>query len=372
MKFVVAPDSYKGNLRSARVGEIVREAILREMPEATVETFPMGDGGEGTVEALTLATGGETRHCDVCGPLGGCVRAAYGILPDGTVAAEMASASGIELLPEDALDPMAATTYGTGELLRRILEEGARRIVLGIGGSATVDGGVGMLQALGFRFLDDAGERILERGGAALRRIASVDDSGAMPELKSARLLVACDVVNPLTGPAGAARVFGPQKGATPEMVERLDAGLRRLREAAGAEERPGDGAAGGLGYALRVFCGAEMRSGARLVAETAGVDRALIDADWLIVGEGRTDEQTASGKLCAVLAEMARERGVRTLLLSGALRGTMESFFDTFDLAHSISSGEGSLPEAMAKAPENLAFAVRNVVRALRYGEKD
>jgi len=362
VKIVVAPDSFKGNMRSARVCEIIRAAVLAELPDAEVRCLPMADGGEGTVDAVVAATGGTFGSAEVCGPFGDPVEAHYGLLPDGTAVMEMASASGIELVPPERLDPMEATTYGTGQLLRHLVDSGHRSIVMGIGGSATVDGGTGMAQALGFRFLDAGGRAIGERGGGILRRIAAVERIGL-----DAAIRVACDVTNPLTGPNGAAAVFGPQKGATPEMVGLLDEGLANLCRVAGVAGAPGDGAAGGLGYGLRAFCRAEILPGAALIAETVGLPGALEGADLLVTGEGRTDAQTASGKLCAVLAEMARLRGVETLLLSGALHGTLEPFLERFDYAFSISSGHGSLAECIAHAPGDLAFTVRNAVRLLR-----
>ena len=366
MKTVVAPDSFKGNMRSATVCEIIKDAILREMPDAEVLTFPMADGGEGTVDAVVAATGGTVESLAVCGPLGESVAAEYGLLPDGTAIMEMAAASGIELVPHEQLNPLEATTYGTGEILRHLLECGHESIVMGIGGSATVDGGVGMAQALGFRFLDKGGVEITERGGAILSNIHAVDVSAVCPQLAAANIRVACDVINPLTGPNGAARIFGPQKGATPEMVKQLDAGLGNLRTVLGVHEAPGDGAAGGLGYGLRAFCRADIVPGAQLIAETVGLPEALEGADLLITGEGRTDGQTASGKLCSVLAGMASEHGAKTLLLSGALQGNLDAFLESFDYAFSISAGHTSLAECIAHAPEDLAFTVRNVFRLM------
>lgn len=362
MKIVVAPDSYKGNMRSSRICEIIRSAWLEEWPETDVSTYPMADGGEGTVDAVVAATGGTLHSLEVCGPLGDPVDAQYGLLPDGTAIMEMASASGIELVSANALNPMEATTYGTGQLLRHLMETGHRSIVMGIGGSATVDGGTGMAQALGFRFYDAAGKEIIGRGGRILSQIARIE-----PAEFNARIRVACDVNNPLTGSNGAAAVFGPQKGATPEMVEELDAGLANLQRVAGTKGFPGDGAAGGLGYGLRAFCGAEIMSGATLIAETVGLPAALEGADLLITGEGRTDGQTASGKLCSVLAGMARERGVKSMLVSGALHGPLDPFLDVFDFAFSISAGHVSLVSCIEHAPEDLRFTIRNAARMIR-----
>lgn len=361
MKIVVAPDSYKGNMRSATVCNIIKEAILLELPDAEVLTFPMADGGEGTVESVVAATGGVFRIVEVFGPLGDPIEAQYGLLPDGTAIMEMAAASGIELVAEDRLNPMLATTYGTGQIVKHLLQEGYTSIVMGIGGSATVDGGIGMARALGYRFLD-----VNEDETHELMQICSIDASNRFPGLKNASIRVASDVTNPLIGPNGAATVFGPQKGATPDMVKELDAGLANLWKLAGVEGAPGDGAAGGLGYGLRAFCNAQIVSGAKLIAETVGLPAALESADLLVTGEGRTDGQTASGKLCSVLAEMAREKRVKTLLLSGALQGELDAFLHAFDYAFSISTGHTSLESCISHAPEDLAFTVKNVMRIL------
>ncbi len=366
MKIVIAPDSFKGNMRSARICEIIQSVISTEIPNADILTFPMADGGEGTVEAVVAATQGTFQTLKVCGPLGDRVAAQYGLLPDGSAITEMASASGIEQVQADQLNPMKATTYGTGELVRHLLEEGHTSIVMGIGGSATVDGGTGLAQALGYRLLDSNGNEITGRGGRILSKIHSIDSSNRIPGLEHIQLRVACDVTNPLTGPNGAAAIFGPQKGATPDMVKLLDSGLANLRQATGMKDAPGDGAAGGLGYGLRAFCKAAIVPGAALIAETIGLSSALEGADLLITGEGRTDGQTASGKLCAVLAKMARDTGAKSLLLSGALQGELNPFLNTFDYAFSISSGHTSLEECIAHAPADLAFVVRNIMRML------
>lgn len=369
MKIVIAPDSYKGNMRSSQICDLIKNAVLCEMPDAEVLTFPMADGGEGTVDAVVAATGGGIESLEVSGPFGAPVVAKYGILPNGTAVMEMASASGIELIDAGQLNPMEASTFGTGELMRHVLEGGYRSFVMGIGGSATVDGGVGMAQALGFRFYDADGKEIVERGGKVLLMIDHVDASGVIPALHDSQIRVACDVTNPLTGPNGAAKIFGPQKGATPEMIPCLDAGLDNLQKIAGITGASGDGAAGGLGYGLRAFCGAEIVSGADLIAETVGLSAALAGADLLITGEGRTDEQTASGKLCSVLATLARKQGAKTLLVSGALHGQLASFQNIFDYAFSISSGHSSLEANLEHAPENLTFLIRNVMRLLKTG---
>jgi glycerate kinase len=289
---------------------------------------------------------------------------------------EMASASGIELVPTDQLNPMKATTFGTGELMRTAITGGVRDIILGVGGSATVDGGTGMAQALGYRLLDREGNEC-GRGGQALSTVVSINREGVLPELAQCRIRVACDVTNPLLGERGAARVFGPQKGATPEMVELLDSGLASLADVWMREgliedvECAGDGAAGGLGAGLRAFCHAEMLSGADVVAEITGFDDEIRDADVFITGEGRTDDQTASGKLCAVLAAKARQAGAKTILISGALHGDLGELERLFDALFAAVRDVGSVDEAIASGRENLTLAARNVGRALAIGRR-
>ena len=375
MKIVVAADSFKGSMRSDEAGSIIAEALLESLGDAEIMVIPVADGGEGTTEAVVRATGGEIKEVIVTGPLGVLATAFYGLLPDGqTAIMEMASASGLELVPTDRLNPMKATTYGTGELIRAAVEEGVRDIILGIGGSATVDGGTGMAQALGFRLLAADGSEC-GRGGEALATIATIETDGFMPALADCRIRVACDVTNPLLGERGAARVFGPQKGATPEMVERLENGLASLAEVwfrAGLLEgvdSPGDGAAGGLGAGLRAFCNAEMSSGADLVANITGFDEEIRDADILVTGEGRTDEQTAGGKLCAVLAAKAKQVGARTILISGALHGDLENLSGLFDAVFAAVQDVSSLDEAIERGPENLSSVARNVGRVLAFG---
>jgi glycerate kinase len=377
MKIVVATDSFKGCMRSDEAGSIIAEALGESLRDAEIKVIPVADGGEGTTDAVVRATGGELREVDVTGPLGEPAKAFFGVLPDGATAVmEMASASGIELVPTDQLNPMKATTFGTGELMRTAITGGVRDIILGVGGSATVDGGTGMAQALGYRLLDREGNEC-GRGGQALSTVVSINREGVLPELAQCRIRVACDVTNPLLGERGAARVFGPQKGATPEMVELLDSGLASLADVWMREgliedvECAGDGAAGGLGAGLRAFCHAEMLSGADVVAEITGFDDEIRDADVFITGEGRTDDQTASGKLCAVLAAKARQAGAKTILISGALHGDLGELERLFDALFAAVRDVGSVDEAIASGRENLTLAARNVGRALAIGRR-
>jgi glycerate kinase len=362
-------------MRSDEAGSIIAEAFRGCLPGAAIKVIPIADGGEGTTDAVVRATGGETRKVAVTGPLGEPVTAGYGLLPGGdTAVMEMASASGMELIERDRLDPMKATTYGTGELMRTAIEAGVCQIILGIGGSATVDGGTGMAQAFGYRLLDIEGNEC-GRGGEALQTIAKIESDGVLPALRESRIRVACDVTNPLLGERGAARVFGPQKGATPEMVELLEEGLAGL---AGVWQRqgfldgvesPGDGAAGGLGAGLRAFCRAEILSGADLIAEITGFDDEISDADVLVTGEGRTDQQTAGGKLCAVLASKAKNAGAKTILISGTLEGNLVGLSGLFDELVAADENVNSIEEAIEKSRENLFRTAINVGRILAKG---
>ena len=369
MKIVLAPDSFKGNMRSPQVCAELAAGVLAALPGAEIVSVPMADGGEGTTDSVAAATGAELHEVTVHGPLGRPVQAQFALLPDRAAVAEMAAASGIELLSGDELNPLRTSTLGTGEQLRAMLDMGARRIVLGIGGSATVDGGAGMAQGLGYRLLDAAGID-LEPGAAALSGLATIDASGAHPRLRECAIQVACDVTNPLLGETGAVAVFGPQKGATPDMLPLLERSLARLGEVwqrqgmVGSTDEPGDGAAGGLGAGLRAFCGAELVSGARLVADAVGLREALRGADLVITGEGCSDRSTAFGKLPAVVAELAREEGVPAVLVSGGLRGDTTELEKVFAGVFAICSDAMPLAAAMERAAGDLQRTARNVAR--------
>lgn len=375
MKVVIAPDSYKGSLRSTDVCDLMAAAFARELPEAELSCVPMGDGGEGTLAAVVSATGAELRSVRVRDPLGRPIMAHYAVLAGlRRVFIEMAAASGIELLQEHELNPLWTSSYGTGQLLRAAMDAGAEEMVIGIGGSATVDGGAGILQALGCRLLDGEG-RELPAGGATLARVADIDTGGCERRLRALRLKIACDVTNPLTGPNGAARVFGPQKGATPAMVAELEAALAHWAAVLQAHglvsdsDRPGDGAAGGVGFLLRAFAGAEMCSGARLVAELVGLPEHLRHADLLITGEGRTDQQTLQGKLPYVMATMAQAEGVPCVLVSGAIDCDQELLQPTFAACFSTVPAVVPLPEVLRQARRSLYDCSRSVAALLRLG---
>lgn len=377
-RVLVAPDSFKGSLSSVAAAEAIRSGIRNALPEAQVTIVPMADGGEGTVDAVLAAVGGERIAVTVVGPLGEPVEATYGLLPDGkTAVIEMAAASGLPLVPAGARDPLNATTFGTGQLLRDALERGARRIMVGLGGSATNDGGMGMAQALGVRFLDAQGQEIAGYGcGRLLAEIAAIDTEGVDPRLAEAEVTVLSDVTNPLCGPDGASAVYGPQKGADPEQVKRLDSGLALYAERIAAHNGrlvanvPGAGAAGGLGAGLLAFCRAELRPGIRAIMELAEFEQAAAGADLVFTGEGRTDGQTAFGKVPAGIAEAAGRAGVPVVCLSGGLSEGAEALYDRGIAAlFSIANRPMTLEEAMRDAGTLLAEAAENIVRLYRAG---
>jgi glycerate kinase len=378
MRIVIAPDSFKGSASALEVARAMERGVRAVFPEADVVAIPIADGGEGTVEALVAATGGRIEARTVRGPLGDPVSARWGVLGDApTAVIETAAASGLPLLLPERRDPRVTTTYGTGELVRAALDAGLRTIVLGLGGSATNDGGAGLLRALGVRFLD-AGGRDLPDGGAALARLAAIDPSGLDPRLAACTLLVACDVDNPLTGPRGASAVFGPQKGATPDAVRELDAALARYAEVARAvtgrdvAETPGAGAAGGLGAGLLFFTPARLRPGVELVLAATRFAEALEGAALVITGEGRTDAQTAMGKAPAGVAAAARANGVPVVCLSGSLGDGWEAVLDAgIDAVACIARGPLSLEESMRRAPELAEEAAARVCRMVKVGKR-
>ncbi|KMN35792.1 glycerate kinase [Chromobacterium sp. LK1] len=377
MKIVIAPDSYKESLSALHVAQAIEDGFREIFPAARYCKLPMADGGEGTVQAMLDALGGQWREALVRGPLGEAVSARYGLTVDGVAVIEMAAASGLALVPTARRNPLLTGSHGTGELIRAALDAGARRFVLGIGGSATNDGGAGMLQALGARLLDADG-RELPPGGAALARLARLDLSGLEPRLAGCRIDVACDVDNPLTGPRGASAVFGPQKGATPAMVAELDAALAhfaaRLEHEAGVAvtEVAGAGAAGGMGAALLACLGGQLRSGSAIVAEAVGLDASLADADLAVTGEGRIDGQSVQGKTPIGVARVARRYGVPVLAIGGCLgAGSELTHAHGLDAVFAAVSRPCSVEQALAEAGDNVRRAARNAAAALALGMK-
>ena len=325
MKVIVAPNSFKGSLSASQAAAAIAQGVRQALPDADVVEIPVADGGEGTVEALVSARQGTYREVKVEGPLGDPVRASYGLIDEGrTAVVELASASGLTLIPSERRDPRQASTYGFGQLLEAARRQGLASIIAGIGGSATNDGGAGMAQALGYRLLD-AGGRDLPRGGAALAQLDRIDPSGFDPGWRSVSVMVACDVTNPLTGPHGASYVYGPQKGAGPDAVRELDQALSHFAEVIEHDlgrqvaDIPGAGAAGGAGAGLVAFLDARLVRGAPLVVDASGFDQALQGAGLVITGEGRVDGQTAFGKAPGEVARRAKAAGIQTLLLAGS-----------------------------------------------------
>lgn len=372
MKVVIAPDSYKGALRAEAVAQALAEGWSSVFPGDELCCIPLSDGGEGMASALAAACGGKIIRIPACDALMRPVET-KAVMLGNTAILESAEANGIERLKRSELDPLAATTYGVGVMIKALLDRGCRDFVIGIGGSATVDGGAGMLQALGMEYFDIRNKMLpIGCGGGDLRHIHRVETGRFDPRLSECRIKVACDVTNGLCGRNGSAAVFGPQKGATPEMVQSLDENLAHWAGLFGSSgSSAGDGAAGGLGFALREILHGELVSGADLVMEYSGFESVVKNADLVITGEGCSDEQTAYGKLCSRVAEKAAKYGVPTLLVSGALRGDTAALEKVFCGCFSISPGAISLDEAIAGTQKNLIFTGANIARLVHISEK-
>ena len=383
MKVVIAIDSFKGSLSSVEAGNAAAEGVRRVFPDATCAVRPLADGGEGTVDALVAGLGGELKSVTVTGPAGKPTVANYGLLPGGVAVMEMAQAAGITLVSGAEKNPLRTTTYGVGEMILDAARNGAKTFVIGIGGSATNDGGAGMLQALGYKLLDAAGNDI-PRGGAGLAKLAKIEFPSTFnlqPSTFSFR--IACDVTNPLCGPNGASAVFGPQKGATPEMVAALDAALAHFAEIESSHRcltfnlQPstfasfaGAGAAGGLGFAFRAFLGAELVPGVDLILGETRLEDFVRDADIVITGEGRLDGQTVMGKAPIGVARLAKKYGKRVLAFSGCVGGGVEAVNAAgIDAYFPILRKITTLDEALDKgnAAANLAATVEQVFRIMK-----
>ncbi len=377
MRLVIAPNAFKGSLSALEAADAIGEGVRAAAPDADLVLVPIADGGDGTVDALVAATHGERRTLRVRGPLGDPVDAHYGMVDGGSTAVvEMARAAGLALVPSEKRDPRVTTTYGVGELLQHAFDEGARHFIVGIGGSATNDGGAGMAQALGYHLLDENGHE-LPPGGLALKRLARIHTGGVHANWKEAQVEVACDVTNPLTGPSGASAVYGPQKGATPEMVAELDAALRRHAEVirrdlgVDVEQLPGAGAAGGLGAGLVAFTRARLGPGAEMVMEALKLDDKLKGADLVITGEGRLDSQTARfGKGPAAVARHARNAGIPVIAIGGSVADETELRL-LFDGLEATVVGPSSLDEAIAQARPLLVRAATRLTRLVLTGRR-
>ena len=367
MKVAIAIDSFKGSLSSVEAGNAAADGIRRAFPDAECVVRPLADGGEGTVDALVAGMGGELREVEVTGPAGKPTKAKYGLLPGGTAVMEMAQASGITLVSGAEKNPLFTTTCGVGEMILDAIGRGAAKFIVGIGGSATNDAGAGMLQALGWRLLDAEG-RELPRGGAALAKLARIEPPRSLPQVA---FRVACDVTNPLCGANGASAVFGPQKGATPDMVAALDAALAHFADVAGGDAAaPGAGAAGGLGYAFKTFLGAELTPGVDLILEETRLEADVADADFVVTGEGRLDGQTVMGKAPIGVARLAKRHGKPVVAFAGCLGDGVEAVNDAgIDAFFPILRKVVTLDEALAAsaAAANLAATAEQAFRLLR-----
>ncbi|EIV6181948.1 glycerate kinase [Klebsiella aerogenes] len=378
MKIVIAPDSYKESLSALDVATAIETGFREIYPHAEYVKVPVADGGEGTVEAMVAATQGHIVQVSVTGPLGEPVNAFYGLSGDMRCAyIEMAAASGLESVPPTRRNPLLTTSWGTGELIRHALDAGVSQIIIGIGGSATNDGGAGMAQALGAKLLS-AGQQQIAPGGGALETLARIDLSELDPRLADCRIDVACDVTNPLTGPQGASAVFGPQKGATAAMIERLDRGLQHFAQIIDRDldidvlSLEGGGAAGGMGAALYAFCGANLRPGIEIVTDALGLADLVADADLVITGEGRIDSQTIHGKVPVGVAKVAKRFNVPVIGIAGSLTADVGVVHQHgLDAVFSVLYSVCTLDEALANAAANVRMTARNVAAVLQMGGK-
>ncbi|ALC92338.1 glycerate kinase [Bacillus sp. FJAT-18017] len=374
--FLLAPDSFKESMTAKEVCEAMEIGIKRAIPDAECIYVPMADGGEGTVQSLVDATGGTLIQKEVTGPLGTPVTAQYGILGDGrTGVIEMASASGIHYVTKETKNPMITTTFGTGELIRACIEQGITEIILGIGGSATNDGGTGMAAALGFKFLDKEGNE-LPLGGGYLGDLETIDSSNVIPELKNIKILVASDVTNPLCGERGASAVFGPQKGATTEMVQLLDNNLRHyakiVKEQIGVDmvDVPGAGGAGGLGGGLLAFTNSTMKKGIEIVIEYTNLKEKLQDVDYCFTGEGGIDFQTKFGKAPFGVAQAAKSvnSDIKVIALAGYIGQDVETLYNEgFDAIFGIVPGAADIETLLAEGQANVARTSESIARLLK-----
>lgn len=371
MKAVIAIDSFKGSMTSIEAGQAAAEGIRRVFPNADICVLPVADGGEGTVDALVTGMHGQKQTVTVSDPLGRPVCAEYGILPDGTAVIEMAAAAGLPLLKQVERNPMKTTTYGVGQLIKDAVGKGCRQFVIGIGGSATNDGGMGMLQALGFEFTDDKGQPV-GSGAEGLKNLSAISDAHALAELSECSFSVACDVTNPLCGPKGCSAVYGPQKGADETAVEMMDKWLeaysrlvQRIRPEANPEA-PGAGAAGGIGFAFSSFLNGQLQGGIDLVLDKIGLEQAVKSADIVLTGEGRLDSQTVMGKAPAGVAKAAKRYGKTVLAFAGMATPEARVCNEHIDAYFPILRRVCTLEEAMEpeNAKSNMTETVEQVFR--------
>lgn len=371
MKILVAPDSFKSSLFASQVAVAMEEGIRAVLPQVQVTRLPLSDGGEGLVDALVSASGGEFVTEEVTDPLGRPVSSYWGLMGDKkTAVIEMAAASGLPLLDENERNPMVTTTYGTGQLIKAALDRGCRKLIIGIGGSATNDGGGGMAQALGASLVDEEG-RELPFGGGYLHKLRKIDLSGMDSRLKNTRIRVACDVNNPLTGSRGASSVYGPQKGATPDMVEKLDRALKHYAQVIyrdlgiDVENVPGSGAAGGLGAGLMAFLNGELTPGIELVMEAVGLEKELKNCSLILTGEGELDAQSIYGKVPVGVARAAKKENVPVVVLAGSVAEDLEMIHrEGITACFSIINQPMTLEDAMQKTADLVKTAAEEVIR--------
>ncbi|HBZ7348847.1 TPA: glycerate 2-kinase [Klebsiella variicola subsp. variicola] len=376
MKIVIAPDSYKESLSAAEVAQAIEKGFREIFPDAQYVSMPVADGGEGTVEAMIAATQGTEHSAWVTGPLGEKVEACWGMSGDGVTAfIEMATASGLGLVPPEKRNPLITTSRGTGELILQALEHGAKRIIIGIGGSATNDGGAGMMQALGARLCDAEGQEI-GHGGGSLSRLSRIDLSAIDPRLRDRMIHVACDVTNPLVGERGASRIFGPQKGATEAMIVELDRNLAHFADVIKASLQvdvkpiPGAGAAGGMGAALMAFLNAELRSGIEIVTEALKLEEQIHDCSLVVTGEGRIDSQSIHGKVPVGIARVAKKYRKPVIGIAGSLTHDVGVVHHHgIDAVFSVLTTVSTLEEAFRGAFDNIYRASRNIAATLQVG---
>lgn len=375
MNVLIAIDSFKGSLSSSEAGSAVKDAVFKADKNSSVTVIPLADGGEGTVDALSKSLNGDIIEITVTGPLGQPVKAKYCLLDDKTAIIEMAEASGITLLPEEKCNPLHTTTYGVGEIIKDAIARGSRNFIIGIGGSATNDGGTGMLSALGFNFTDKNGNKI-PFGALGLSELTEISCDDVIPELRNCRFRIACDVTNPLCGENGCSKIFGPQKGATPEMIEDMDIWLnnysklcKRISDKANPDF-PGSGAAGGLGFAFLTFTDSVLESGFRIVSDITKLEENIMKADIVVTGEGKLDGQTIMGKAPIGVAELAKKHNKKVIAFSGVVSDDAEICNEYgidayFPILRQIATTENAMKKDYAY--KNLTDTAYQVFRLLK-----
>ncbi len=375
MKIVIAPDSFKGSNTTIAVANNIEKGFRKVFPDIEVVKIPIADGGEGTVDALVLGAGGVFKEVEVVGPLGEKAIAKYGILDNGVGVVELAAASGLPMVPDDMRNPLITTSYGTGQVILAAIADGCKKIVIGLGGSATNDGGMGIAQAFGISFKDAQGNE-LGNGGGELSRLATIDASGINKALEGVEIIVACDVVNTLCGEKGASAIYGPQKGATPEMVEILDNNLAHMakiiKEQLGQDiiDVPGTGAAGGASVPLMVFANAQLKSGIQVVLDVTEIDKHLVDTDFVITGEGRIDGQSIFGKVPVGVGTRVKQFNLPVLAIVGDIGPGAEACYDHgVDAIMSTVNKAMPLKEAMDRSSELMIDASERVARMIKIG---